>query len=89
MIFHNFLNFLWKSLHTIDRLIASILCYMIVKLRPLLGPEDVCPFAIGCTNFAIFNLEIQPTPLAFWAIFKRLLTCNPIGLLILNIKQKN
>ncbi|MBI2344905.1 membrane protein insertion efficiency factor YidD [Candidatus Dependentiae bacterium] len=76
-------------MHKADRYIARALCWLLIKSRPLLGPENICPFTIGCTNFAIFNLENQPIPQAFWAISKRLLICNPIGLLMLYLKQKS
>lgn len=89
MISKIYLSYLLKFLNKIDRLVAHALCYIIVKLRPLLGPENVCPFSIGCTNFAIFNLENQPIPLAFWAILKRLLRCNPISIWVMRIKQKS
>lgn len=88
MTFQNFLTYFLEFLIKTDRLIASMLCYLLQKIRPLFGPENVCPFAIGCTNFALFNLENQPVPLALCFIFKRVLMCNPIGIWIIQIRQK-
>jgi putative component of membrane protein insertase Oxa1/YidC/SpoIIIJ protein YidD len=77
------LRFLQKT----DRLIASILCWLIIAIRPLLGTENICPFEIGCTNFALFNLQEQSVPFACFAILKRLLICNPMGIFTYKIKR--
>ena len=71
MIFLNLLNYFLAFLKKIDRFIAKILIWTISLVRPLLGTENICPFEVGCTNFAIFNLEEQSVPLAAWAIFKK------------------
>lgn len=88
MIFLNLLNYFLAFLKKIDRFIAKILIWTISLVRPLLGTENICPFEVGCTNFAIFNLEEQSVPLAAWAIFKRVLSCNPIGIWIHKNKSK-
>lgn len=77
----NLVKFLSIFLRKADRCLATLLCWLISSARPMLGTENVCPFAIGCTNFAIFNLQEQSVPFALLAIFKRLLICNPIGMI--------
>jgi len=58
-------------------LIREFLIFLIVGLRPLLGPPACCRYAVSCTEFAVFQLENEPFFKAIWNISKRLLSCHP------------
>ena len=71
------------------KFISFVLQFLIMSLRPLLGPPVHCVYALSCTKFALYQLQEEPLGKAVWAIIKRLLSCNPItSLLIRNIKPK-
>lgn len=63
------------------RMIKYILVTLLIGLRPLLGPA-VCTYEIGCTQFAVTQLESLPLHKALWAIIKRLLACSPLSRII-------
>lgn len=88
MIIHNLPHYFWKSLNQVDRILAAILIWIIIQARPILGPPGICPFVIGCTEFATTALETRPTYLAIIISTKRVLMCNPIWLWVLQIKAK-
>ena len=54
----------------------NILQFTITGLRPFLGPAT-CKYPIGCTQFALEQLETQSLPYALAAIIKRLISCAP------------
>jgi len=54
--------------------ISKLLLFLIIGLRPLLGPAR-CPFTITCGKFAVHQLQEQPLHKALWEICKRLLAC--------------
>lgn len=82
MILKNFaLKFCGKFLY----IAAHSLSMFIQLLRPFLGPDSVCPFTIGCTQYAIMQLEEFPLSIAIPRIAKRLIMCNPFT----NLLQKN
>lgn len=58
-------------------LIREIFIFLIVGLRPLLGPPANCRYAFSCTDYAVFQLENEPFFKAIWNISKRLLSCHP------------
>lgn len=62
----------------IVRLLKKIVIFMLVGLRPLLGPAH-CRFEIGCTQFAVNQLQEKPLFHALLAIAKRVLSCNPFS----------
>lgn len=66
----------------LKKMIKSSLIFIIGGLRPILGPAE-CKFPIGCTDFAISQLQSEPFFKAIWAIFKRVLACNPFNKSIL------
>ena len=68
-----------KSLFIISRGIAYILIFMITFIRPLLGPGNICPFTIGCTQYALLQLQEQSLVPALKNIIQRLLQCHPFG----------
>lgn len=80
MILHNLKNHCCNFLLTCDRFSASSLIWLITQIRPHLGPIGVCPFPIGCTQFAIMQLENHITPIAIIKTTIRLLQCNPLWL---------
>ncbi|TET05816.1 membrane protein insertion efficiency factor YidD [Candidatus Dependentiae bacterium] len=57
-------------------MINRLLIYLILVLRPLLGPA-CCKFTISCTQYAILQLKEKSFLPALWTILKRLLSCNP------------
>gem|GEM_PF-1691687 len=89
MIMHNLPHYFWIFLNSVDRSIAAVLIWSIIQIRPLLGPPGICPFVIGCTEFAIIALETRSTPLATLIITKRLLMCNPVWLWLHTPKRNN
>lgn len=58
------------------KIARNIITFIIGGLRPILGPAE-CKFPIGCTQFAIEQLENEPFFKAVWAITQRVLSCNP------------
>lgn len=75
-------NNFWKFSYHVDRCIAHILIWLIVHSRPLFGPSKICPFPLGCTEFAVQQLQNHWFGYATVNIVIRLLWCNPIGLRI-------
>lgn len=65
--------------------IAQLLSLLIQLLRPLLGPDKICPFTVGCTQYAIMQLKEAPLKRALIRIVKRLALCNPFT----NLFKKN
>ncbi|HEV2916885.1 MAG TPA: membrane protein insertion efficiency factor YidD [Candidatus Babeliales bacterium] len=59
-----------------NSLLARILIVCIVIVRPLLGPAT-CRFYVGCTAYAIDQLQTERLHYALLNISKRLLSCNP------------
>lgn len=68
---------LQKLLHYLKRLPASLCIWLILGIRPLLGPA-ACRYQIGCTKYAIALLKTEPFLKAVWRIIKRVLSCNPL-----------
>ena len=68
-----------KSIFIISRTIAYTLIFAINFIRPLLGPGNICPFTIGCTQYALLQLQEQPLLVALKNIIHRLLNCHPFG----------
>ncbi len=59
-------------------IITQLLAWTFQIFRPFLGPQSVCPFTIGCSEYALMQLKQQSLPRALKMIVKRLLLCNPI-----------
>jgi putative component of membrane protein insertase Oxa1/YidC/SpoIIIJ protein YidD len=58
---------------------VSLSILLIQTFRYITGPEyQVCPFTVGCTQYAIQQLETEPFFAAWKNIIHRLLLCNPI-----------
>jgi len=55
-------------------MIKAILKFLILGLRPLLGPA-VCKYEVGCTQYAINQLEKESLVKAIWLIIKRVISC--------------
>jgi len=66
------------SCDKLSSIFSTLLSCLIQLLRPFLGPDKICPFTIGCTQYAIMQLEQTPLRLAVPRICKRLILCNPI-----------
>lgn len=74
----------YRNLHTYLHKAGSLFFYacsmtlitLLVGLRPLLGPA-ACRYEIGCTQFAVIQLESLPLHKALWAIGCRIFSCNP------------
>ena len=62
-----------------DLAIRSMLRILITTIRPLLGPSGICPFSLGCTQYADLQLKTEPLHIALFNICHRLLLCNPIS----------
>ena len=58
-------------------IINRFLMFLLIGLRPFFGPGH-CRFAVTCTKFALHQLQEHSALYALWAIFKRILSCNPI-----------
>ncbi|MBV8661077.1 MAG: membrane protein insertion efficiency factor YidD [Candidatus Dependentiae bacterium] len=72
-------SWLKKLSHFASKLIALFLVMMIWLIRPMLGPMNICPYSIGCTQFALQQLQEQPLLLALKNICGRLIQCHPFG----------
>ena len=73
-------NYCSLFLKTGNQLASAFLQSLIIALRPLLGPSFVCPFQVGCTQYALNQLQEQNVFVAVWRIANRLIRCNPIYL---------
>ena len=80
MILNNLKLWSLKFFHALDRAVAQCCIWLIVQSRPLFGPGNICPFVIGCTQYAILEFESSIVPVAFWRTTLRLLRCNPLWL---------
>ncbi len=71
------------SLHGKNRnegsLLGSFFIFLISGLRPLLGTANCAYDDIGCTEFAIAQLQEKNIFAALFFITRRVLLCNPIG----------
>ncbi|MCL4229200.1 membrane protein insertion efficiency factor YidD [Candidatus Dependentiae bacterium] len=61
----------------ISKMFRLVLQFLIVGLRPLLGPAT-CIYTPSCTTFALEQLEDEPLYRAFPAIVRRVLSCISI-----------
>lgn len=73
------MNLLTEIIATIGKIIAFILMLLINLIRPLLGPGNICPFTVGCTQYALLQLQEQPLLIALKNIVQRLIQCHPFG----------
>jgi putative component of membrane protein insertase Oxa1/YidC/SpoIIIJ protein YidD len=73
---HNSHSYLHKIGLLLNRICSAILITVLVGLRPLLGPA-ACRYEIGCTQFAVIQLQNLPLHKALWAIGCRVVSCNP------------
>lgn len=58
-------------------MINKIILLFIKGIRPLLGPQGCCKYTITCTEYAEMQLKEKSLIPALWAIFKRVISCNP------------
>lgn len=72
---------------SINKLIAFFLIVCIRLIRPMLGPMNICPFTIGCTQYGLLQLQEQPLFIALKNIFQRLIQCHPLSHIKLDINQ--
>lgn len=64
---------------TFKKILSTISIFLIQAFRYTFGPvQKVCPFTIGCTDYALQQIETQPFLTAWKNIIHRLLLCNPI-----------
>lgn len=47
-----------------------------MSIRPFVGIAH-CRYPVSCTQFAKWQLQEKALFIALWAIFKRVLSCNP------------
>jgi putative component of membrane protein insertase Oxa1/YidC/SpoIIIJ protein YidD len=74
-----FTNFHTKAISFAGKTIAFILILLINLIRPMLGPSNICPFTIGCTQYALLQLQEQSLLIALKNITQRLVQCHPFG----------
>jgi putative component of membrane protein insertase Oxa1/YidC/SpoIIIJ protein YidD len=55
-------------------MVKHTLKFLILGLRPLLGPAS-CRYEIGCTQYALNQLEEKRLVQAIWLIIKRVFSC--------------
>ena len=65
-------------LYKLTTCVIQMLILCIQLFRPFFGAEGVCPFTIGCTEYAIMQLEQNHFLTAMYNIIKRILICNPL-----------
>lgn len=68
-----------KILQIFSWIAAQTLIILMYVIRPMLGPMNVCPYTIGCTQYAILQLQDEPFLPALRNIISRLLQCHPFG----------
>ena len=60
----------------LSKVASFFLIFMIRGLRPLLGAAH-CKYQVGCTEFAVYQLQNKSFLKAVTEIIKRILSCNP------------
>lgn len=68
-----------KVYAVLSKIIAIILILSIQLIRPILGPMNICPYTVGCTQYALQQLKEVPLLTALKNIFQRLIQCHPFG----------
>lgn len=56
---------------------GQMFIFIIIGLRPLLGPSGCCKYDISCGNYAVLQLQDQNIVIALFNIIKRVISCNP------------
>lgn len=73
-----------KLLHLCNRFVCNCCIVVIYLIRPMLGPSNICPLArtgiqqLGCTQYALQQLEQQYCYIAWWNIAVRIFSCHPL-----------
>ena len=75
---YNQINLICNCLKYLIKLLSLFLIFFIQLIRPFFGQDNVCPFTVGCTQYAIMQLKEVNFFIAIYRIVKRLLLCNPI-----------
>jgi len=68
-----------KFIQFLSKPTASFLIFMLYMIRPQLGPMNICPFPVGCTQYAVAQLEQETLFKALKNIFLRIIQCHPFG----------
>lgn len=68
-----------KTILFMQKIVAYVLITLIYLIRPLLGPMNICPFTIGCTQYALKQLQKESLGAALKKIINRLTQCHPFG----------
>jgi len=68
-----------KILQFLQKLFAHFLILCIRLIRPILGPMNICPYTIGCTQYAIMQLQQNSLLIALKNIWDRIIQCHPFG----------
>ena len=64
------------------KLIKKLLIFFIKSIKLILGYNEVCIYPISCGNYAKHLIETKPLWKAIPLIIFRILSCNPITVLI-------
>ena len=67
---------------------GKIIYFLIIVMRPMLGPSHVCIYPVTCTNYAREQLQTKSLFIAIPLIVLRVLSCNPITAIIMRVKHK-
>jgi len=59
--------------------VTKLFIFLITTLRPLLGTAHCAYADVGCTQFAIIQLQEKNIVTALLLIARRVLLCNPLG----------
>lgn len=70
-------------------MLVRCLIAIIHALRPLLGPPGACIYDVSCREYAVHVLKTKNTAWACVLITGRLISCNPITVLIRFIMLKH
>ena len=70
----------------ITKIIKNILIFLMDSIRPLLGPRGTCIYPITCRQYTRNTLKQRSLFIALPLIVLRVLSCNPITALFLNVK---
>ncbi|MBD3231241.1 membrane protein insertion efficiency factor YidD [Candidatus Dependentiae bacterium] len=70
----------------LKKFLNDIIFFIIDSIRPLIGPTCCCIYPITCRNFTKSIIKEKPFYIAIPLIILRILSCNPITKLILQIQ---
>ena len=66
-----------NKINKIKNILIKAIMFLILGIRPILGPPNCCKYIVTCTEYAEIQLKSKPFLQAIWLIIKRVFTCFP------------